>query len=141
MANVIYPKFKEACLKGTQTADLSAGGTNVKAVLVDTAAYTYDAGHDFLNDIAAGARVGTSGNLAGKTVSATGVFDADNYTITVGAAQPSAEALVYYIDTGAEGTSKLICYADTFTSGMPYTPPGGGGDVTITIDVAGICTL
>jgi hypothetical protein len=141
VANILYPKLKEALLKGQFTTDLSAGGTNVKAVLVDTGTYTYNAAHDFLDDIPAGARVGTSGNLANKTVSTAGVFDADDFSITVGAAQPSAETLVFYVDTGVESTSRLLCIDDTFTSGMPYTPPGGGGTVNVTINASGIFTL
>jgi hypothetical protein len=70
MANAIYPKFKEALLQG----DIALDTANVKAVLVDLADYTYSAAHDFLDDVAAGGRVATSGNLASKTFT-DGVFD------------------------------------------------------------------
>lgn len=137
MANTVYPKYKEALLSGSGP-DLTA--VNVKAVLVDTATYTYNAAHDFLDDVPAGARVGTSANLGSKTVT-NGTFDCADYSITVGASQPSAEALIYYHDTGVEATSRLIVYEDTFTSGMPYTPPSGGGTVNITVNASGVFSL
>jgi hypothetical protein len=138
MATKVYPKYLQARQKGQETSDLSSAGTNVKAVLVDAGTYVYSDSHEFLSDIPSGARVGTSGNMTGKTVGAGGVFDCDDYSITVGASKPSAEALVYYIDTGVEGTSRIMCYIDAFTSGMPYTPPVGGGNVNITVDPAGV---
>lgn len=115
MANVIYPKFKEALLSGA--VDLTS--VNVKAVLVDTADYTYDAAHDFLDDVAAGAREGTTGNLASKTVT-DGVFDAADIALPDDGGD-QAEALILYVDTGVEGTSRLIAYIDTAT-GLPITP-------------------
>ena len=132
MAAAIYPKFKEQALQGG--TDLSGG--NIKAVLVDTGAYTYSASHQYLSDIAAGARIATSGNLANKTFTS-GTFDADNITIT-GVTGATVEAAVYYIDTGNAATSKLIMYDDSLT-GLPFTP--NGGDVTLTFIASGIFTL
>lgn len=141
MANKAYPIFIQRRLTGVSTEDLSSAGVNVKAVLVDTSAYTYAGTHEFLSDIAVGARIATSGNLANKTVTVIGNddvrFDCDDFTITVGASQPSCEALVYYIDTGSAATSRLIKYVDT-TSGLPYTPPSGGGTVQIQVSASGI---
>lgn len=126
MANALYAKFKQALLSGS--VDLTAN--NIKVVLVDAADYTVNLStHDNLDDIPSGARVATSGNLSGKSVT-DGVFDASDVTLTSVTGDPS-EALVIYKDTGTESTSTLIAYIDTAT-GLPVTP--NGGDITITWD-------
>jgi hypothetical protein len=85
--------------------------------------------HEFLSDIASGARIATSGNLASKT-STLGVFDAADVTLTA-VTGTTVEAVVLYKDTGTASTSPLIAYIDTAT-GLPVTP--NGGDETITWD-------
>ncbi|MGI9419911.1 MAG: hypothetical protein ACR2RA_18965 [Geminicoccaceae bacterium] len=126
MANGLYKPYKSAAMSGGANTDLLTG--DVKAVLVDAADYTVDLdNHDFLADIAAGARVATSGNLASKTF-ASNAFDAADFSFTTVSGDPS-EALVYYIDTGVEATSRLVLYVDTAT-GLPITPNGGNIDVT-----------
>ena len=135
MANVIYPKYKEALITGSSNISLSSG--NVKAVLVDLADYTYSSAHDFLADVPAGARVSTSGNLASKTVT-NGTFDAADFAFTAVTGDES-EALILYIDTGVEGTSRLVAYFDTGVTGLPVTP--NGGDVNITVNGSGFFSL
>lgn len=132
MAAAIYPKFKEQALQGG--TDLSGG--NIKLVLVDTGAYTYSSSHQYLSDIAAGARIATSGNLASKTFT-NGTFDAADVSIS-SVSGATVEAVVYYIDSGAAATSKLIFYDDTLT-GLAFTP--NGGTVNITFNASGIFTL
>ena len=117
MANVLYPKFKQALLSGA--VDLTS--VNVKAVLVDAADYTYASTHEFLSDVPSGARVATSANLGSKTVT-DGVFDSADTTFTTVTGDPS-EAVILYVDTGTAATSRLICYIDTAT-GLPVTPSG-----------------
>lgn len=140
MANKIYPKAFERMLKG----GLDLLNQNVKAVLVDTGAYTYSDSHEFLSDIPSGARIATSGNMTTKTVATVTTddarFDCDDFTITVGASQPTCEVLVYYVDTGVAGTSYLIKYLDT-TTGLVYTPPVGGGTVQIQVSANGVLEL
>ena len=103
---------------------------DIKVVLVDSADYTLNlATHDFLDDIPAGARVATSGNLANKTTTL-GVFDADDITIA-GVTGDQFEYIIIYRDTGTAGTSQLIACIDTAT-GIPCTP--NGGDITISWD-------
>lgn len=128
MANQLYPKGKERILgHATETIDLLAD--NIKCVLVDTATYTFNVAHDYLDDIPVGERVATSTNLTGKSTT-DGVFDADDVTFTSVTGDPS-EALVIYKDTGAAATSPLIAYIDTAT-GLPITP--GGGDIQVVWD-------
>lgn len=135
MANTIYPKYKEAIIGGGANVDLAAG--NVKAVLVDDADYTYSVAHEFLDDIPAGARVATSANLGTKSVT-DGAFDAANFTFT-SVSGDVAEALVIYIDTGSEATSRLVAYLDTGHTGLPVTP--NGGDINVTVNASGFFTI
>lgn len=135
MANVIYPKYKEALLNGDTNIELDA--SNVKAVLVDGADYTYSAAHQFLSDIAGAGRVATSGNLASKTTT-NGTFDAADFSFTAVTGDP-CEILVIYIDTGSAATSRLVAYYDTGVTGLPVTP--NGGDINVTVNASGFFTL
>lgn len=135
MANVIYPKYKEALLNSDGTTDLDA--SNVKAILVDLADYAYSAAHDFLDDVPVAARVATSGNLASKTTT-DGVFDAANFAFTAVTGDP-CEALILYIDTGVAATSRLVAFYDTGVTGLPVTP--NGGDINITVNASGFFAL
>jgi hypothetical protein len=134
MASVVYPKLKEALLKGT-SLDLTA--VNIRAIFVDLADYTYSAAHDFLDDVPGAARVAVSGNLASVTVSAAGVVDCADYSVA-GVSGDQFEAVIYYVHTGTEATSRLLCFADSGT-GIPYTPNGGGIDVQV--NASGIMAL
>lgn len=131
MANLLYPLGKKAFLEG----GINLSADTIKAVLIDSADYTYNAAHDFYNDVSAGA-VGTPQTLASKTVGtvAAGVFDAANVTFAA-LTGDSAEALVIYKDTGNPATSPLIAYFDSAT-GLPATP--NGGDIVINWNASGI---
>src|SRR3954447_13968881 len=63
MANALYPKTKAAMMQGGVNLITST----VKALLVDLDDYTYDAAHDFLNDVPTVARVSISPALSAKT--------------------------------------------------------------------------
>lgn len=133
MANAIYPTFKKALLDG----DVALDSSDVKAVLVDLADYTYSAAHDFLADVASGARVATSGNLGSKTTTG-GTFDAADFSFTA-ATGDQAEAIILYVDTGNEATSRLIAYYDTGVTGLPVTP--NGGDINVAVNASGFFSL
>ena len=130
MANKLYPKSKKQFLQAG--IDLSA--VNIRAILVDTGAYTYDDAHDFLDDIPSGARIAVSGNLTGKMFGDNGSFDSDDPALT-GVSGASIEAIVLYVHSGTESTSRLIMYQDTGVTGLPLTPDGS--DVQITVDAGG----
>jgi hypothetical protein len=107
MASAIYPKAKARALQG----GLNMVAGTVKAVLVDAGVYTYSAAHEFLSDLTG--IVGTAVTLSGKAVSTTAGFSATsplNFTGLTSA--PTIEAIVYYVDTGAAGTSPLVYYYD-----------------------------
>lgn len=126
MANAIYPKWKEAVIQGSANSSLAG---DVKAILVDTADYTYNAAHDFLDDVTGAAIVATSANLGTKTYT-NGTFDTADFTFTAVTGDVS-EALIIYIDTGSAATSRLVCYRDTSVTGLPVTP--NGGDITVSV--------
>lgn len=142
MANAIYPRYKSALLAPSAispapTLDLLT--SDVKVALIDTGAYTYDGGHhEFLSDIPSGAIIAQTGNLSGKTVGADGSFDSSDPTFTA-VTGVQCEAIVIFIDTGQDSTSRLVAYQDTGISGMPITP--NGGDINITVDADGWFTL
>ena len=126
MANALYDKGREGFLDGTIDWDTQ----DIKVVLVDNADYTVNlATDDFLDDVAVGGRVATSGNLTSKTVAA-GVADAADVTFTA-VSGDQCESIVIYYDTGSAATSRLIAYIDTATN-LPVTP--NGGDITIAWD-------
>lgn len=135
MANAIYPLYKQALLDADSNVDIIAG--NVKAMLIDTADYTYSAAHNFLDDVPSGARVATSGNLTTKSV-VDGTFDCDAWTWSTVTGDP-CEAIIFFIDTGVESTSRLVCYLDSGQTGLPVTP--NGGNITFTPNASGIFTL
>jgi len=123
MANALYAPTKTLFLTGS----INLTSDTIKAVLVDTGAYTVDlTNHDFLNDLTG--TVGTAVTLSGKSVTA-GVFDATDVTFTSVPGVTSIEAIVIYKDTGSAATSPLIAYVDTAASGLPVTSNGGNIDV------------
>lgn len=122
MANALYTKAKQAILDNT--LDLNNG--DIRALLVE-AGYTPNlATDDNLDDIAAGNRVAAAVALANKSVT-DGVFDADDVTFSA-LTGDAAVAVVLYLHTGTESTSKLLAIFDT-AAGLPFTP--NGSDLTI----------
>lgn len=121
MANKLYPKGKEHLLNG----DIDLINDTIKAILVDTADYTYADADEALDDVT-GAGIVATATLGTKSTT-NGVFDAADITYS-SVTGDSCEALVIYLDSGVAGTSYLIAYIDTAT-GLPVTPNGGDIDV------------
>ena len=132
MANALYPKAKQAFLG----ADIDLEVDNIVAVLIDTAAYTYNTAHEFLSEIPVGDRIATSSNLASKTIT-NGIFDSADIVYTAVTGDPS-EAIVLVQDTGSAATSRLIAYIDTAT-GLPVTPDGT--NINVNVNASGWFTL
>ena len=133
MTNAVYPKYKEAILDALANSDLNDG--TVKVALIDTGTYTYNAAHDFLNDVSG--IVGTAQTINNTTVT-NGLFDGDDVTFTA-VSGATVEALIIYIDTGSSATSRLVAYIDTSVTGLPVTP--NGGDIVVTWNASGIHAL
>ena len=116
-----YPSAAEAFLTRPTNSDIEAG--TVKVVLIDEADYTYSSAHDFLDDVAAGARVGTPQTVGNKTFTG-GVFSSSDPSVTFPALTGDpCEALLFYIDTGTASTSRLLLYCRN-AQGLPVTPNG-----------------
>jgi hypothetical protein len=131
MANVLYLKGKAHILGLATKVDLVAD--NIKVLLIDTADETFNSADEFHSDVTGAGIVATSGNLAGKTVTS-GVFDANDITITAVTGDP-VEAVILYKDTGSSATSPLIAWFDVAT----FTP--NGSDVTVTFNASGLFAI
>ena len=126
MANTLFDKARQRFLE----AQINWMTDTVKAILVDTGAYTpQTAIHEYLADIPLSARIAGPVTLTAKSTTG-GAADAADSTFT-SVSGPSIEAIVIYIDTGTEATSPLVAYIDTAT-GLPITP--NGGDIIVTWD-------
>jgi hypothetical protein len=133
VANTVYTAQKVSWLGTDVHSRVVFASDNIKVVLVDAADYTFSAAHEDLADIAAGARVATSGNLASKTTTA-GAFDSADPTFTAVTGDVSEE-IIMYKDSGTAATSPLVYRMDTFSSGMPVAP--NGGDISIVVHASG----
>lgn len=123
----LYAKAMEGILD--RTIDLTSA--TLKAVMIDTGAYTVDlAAHDFLDDVAGGSRIGTPVALSGKSYTG-GKFTASAFSFTGLSSAPTCEAILYYIDTGTAATSRLVYYCDSGT-GLPT--PAGVSTINVTPD-------
>ena len=132
MANKLYPKTKAQLMIGT--IDLRA--VAMRVILLDgTSDYVYSDAHEFLSDIAAGARVKTTRLLSGKTVNlTTGAFDSDDPTAEAVTGE-DIERVALYIDTGSDATSRLVMFQDTGVTTVPFTPDGS--DIRLIVGAGG----
>lgn len=129
MANVVYPKALQRCL----STGLALDTVGARAVLSDSADYTYSAVHEFLSDVPAGARVSVSANLTTPTIG-NGVFDSDDFVFPLATGDQSEQLIVYHHTIGgasADTQRPLILYYDTGIGGMPITP--NGQNITVTL--------
>lgn len=132
MANVVYPKAKQAMLGG----DVALDTDDVRVMLVKST-YTYDGADEFVADLGA-VDNGRSAALGSKTLT-NGTFDAADTTLAATAAE-ACNALVVFIHTGSDATARLLAFIDTPTSGLPFTP-AAGQSVPITFNASGIFAL
>lgn len=122
MANALYDTGRNAFLLG----QINWSSNSFKVVLLSSAYSVNLATHQYLSDVTAGARVGTSSALTTSTPGA-GVANASNITLTAVTGSQITQFVIYR-DTGTEGTSQLIAYFDTATN-LPIQP--NGGDITV----------
>lgn len=123
MASTCYASAKGAWLDNT--LDLNDG--DIRILFIDGADYTPNFATDnALDDVPAGARIGTATAIANTTVTG-GVFDGDDVNmVTVTGDQ--FEHILIYLHTGVESTSQLVCLID-----VTATTPNGG-DILVTWD-------
>lgn len=127
MANAIYSKYKEALLDGANNVSLT--NETVVVSLIDDEEITYNSSHQYYSDLNANGVI-ASANLQSVTVT-NGVMDAADVTFSAVAntADP-AEALLIWIDTGDEDTSRLVAWLDTNVSGLPIEFDNTTVDIT-----------
>lgn len=139
MANVLYTNFKQNLLLGTSGYNLNVDTTTdgPYVALVDTGVYTYNAAHDFYNDLSG--IVGTDQRIVAPTLTSA-TFDGNDCTF-ISVSGATIEALVIYRhNSGANSTWPLVMYYDdTAGTGLPVTP--NTGNITITWPAGGIFTL
>jgi hypothetical protein len=130
MASAVYPKALEAFLK----ADIDLDTVDVKAVLLDLATYTYNAAHDFYDDLSG--VVGTESAALGSKTFTNGVFDAADTTFSsvTGAA---VGAVAVFVDRGGVASADNLLSYNEFTSSV--TP--NGGDITVQWNASGILSI
>jgi hypothetical protein len=90
-----------------------------------------------LDDVLAAARVKVSTALQNTSVT-NGLFDADDITLSAVTGDTS-EAIIIYVHTGTESTSRLVLYIDSGVTGLPATP--SGGDISLAWNASGIAQL
>jgi hypothetical protein len=125
MANALFDPGREGFLDGSIDWDTD----DIRVMLVRST-YAFDATDKFVADLGA-VDNGRSAALAGKTVT-NGVADANDTSLVATAANASS-ALVLFKHTGADATARLICFIDTPSAGLPFTP-SAGQTVNITWD-------
>lgn len=138
MANVIYPKWKEAIIQASASSALNGSGTTgVWAALIDTGTYTYSSSHQYYSDLSG--IVGTPVEIGATKTYTNGVLDGADVTWTA-VSGSTAEAIVLYVkNAGANTTWRLLSYHDTGVTGLPVTPNGGA--ITATWNASGIVAL
>lgn len=135
MANKWYPKG----LEGFAGGDVAWDTDTIKVYGLD-ADYTYNAAHDFLDDVPAGARLQLSAALGTKTF-ALGVLDAADTQLDLVPTGNTLTQLVVYVATGSDATSRLLIHFDTKGDGTPISITTNGGHVQVLWNVAGLATL
>jgi hypothetical protein len=133
MANTLRASYKQQL--GEEKHNMTAD--SIRAVLIDSADYTFSAAHDFLDDIPGGARVAVSSGLGSPTFTS-GVFDTADFAFTSVTGDQSEAIELYNHDgnsAGADSARQLIAYYDTGMTGMPVTP--NGGNINVTVNASG----
>lgn len=124
MANFIFKKAKESFLKG----EINLINNSIKVLLVNNTYSPNESSHQYVSDIAGSSIEYRSNALQAKVVT-NGVFDADNILIENYSGN-SFKALVIYVDTGVDSTSRLIAYIDN-SDGLPFSSANTSATVTI----------
>jgi hypothetical protein len=121
-----YDKGVQKIMQGT--VDLDDNSTTTIRVAFVSASYTPDeVNHEWYSDVSAsvvgGLAYNTNPALTGRSVDATGAFDAADLSSTISSAT-QVTRLVIYKEGAAAGSSPLILLLDTASAGLPFTPNG-----------------
>jgi len=124
MANLIYGKAKQSLLNG----QINVSSQVLKILFVDSTYTLSQNAHQFVSDIPSSSIKTRSAALV-NVQNVLGVLDANDINITNYPGY-AFNALILYVDSGADATSRLIAYIDTAT-GVPFA--GISTQVNITI--------
>lgn len=123
MASAMYDRGREAFLG----KEIGWDDDDFRVILIDTAQYTVNTStHTSLSDVPAGARIAVTSSLGSKTIT-NGVADAGD--ITFNSVTGSFGALLIYLHTGTDSTSRLVCYIDGVTN-FPGSLTNGTVNIT-----------
>lgn len=121
--STVYPHTREALLRGGVNLDTAT----VRACLVNSPLYTYDATHEFFDDVAEAARVAdTEATVASIAL---GVVELEALTFASVPAGLDAHHLVLYLQGGTEATSRLLVDIDAFADGLALLIEPTGADI------------
>lgn len=124
--SIVYLSFLEALADGAIDLDTD----DIRALLIDTGAYTPSAAHDFLDDVPAGARIGSAASITGRAIT-DGIWTCTSpITFTAPPDGETAHGWIAYVHTGTDATSRLICFKNN-GYGWPITT--NGNDVNIIV--------
>lgn len=125
MTTVVQPSALDLLLAG----DLDVTDGNLKAVLISDA-YTYSGSHNYLDDVAVGARLST------VTLSSVAVASG---VVTWGAVTfpdvPTGDTVIgiwIISDTGVTSTSPLVAWIDRTADTVPISIDTNDGDIVAT---------
>ncbi len=123
MASALYNIFKEECLTGANNLTT----VTIKAKLIDSSSYTFNAADQVIGDII-GAAILAESNALGTVTVTNGVLDTGDASSTFSSvpAGGTGDALILFIEAA---TARLIAYIDGFTAVTP-----NGGDINVTWD-------
>ena len=138
MANVVYPKWKEAIGSGLTNSDVitDTAQDGIYAALVSSG-YTYSSNDQYKTDLGANI-VGTPTRITGNTFE-DGVLDGGDVTFTSVTGSQVTQIVLYRANSGAESTWRLVAKLDTDITNLPLTP--NGGDITVNWNASGIFGL
>lgn len=119
MSNMMYLKCKEAFGSGL----IDWPNDDIRLIFVDLDTYTPDFVNDeFVSDLPSGSKLFiTTDSILHKTCFQ-GVFDADDVIINE-LTISDADAIVVYLHTGVDSTSRLLLYIDD-ADNLPLTSNG-----------------
>lgn len=138
MAEVKYNTFGKAIAKNDMDT------VTIKAMFMATS-YTPDTdAHVFVSDISASRASGTTDLTTTLTIN---VDNTDNRTefdftdLVTGTITATTNGVVFYISTGVDATSELLCYCDLESAGVQTSFSVVSGVLTATISANGAFSI
>lgn len=129
MASQLYPKGAAHILGQATKIDFVAD--DIKLLFYSG---TFVSTHEFVSDLTGASIIARSANLAGKTVTS-GVFDANNLTVTAVTGAAFTHVILYKDAAGVDASSPLVAIFD-----VPSFSPNGG-DINVVFNASGLFSI